>query len=70
MRVDRIGGVPDLSLLLQCDVALLEIWFRAREICGHTLEDETVPLPRKVENQAASDTASYPRFTDTSSNIL
>ena len=64
------GGVPDLSLLLQCDVALLGIWFWAREICGHAPEYETFSLPRKVENQAASDTASYPRFTDTLSNIL
>jgi len=58
------------SLLLQCDVASMGIWFQAREICGHTLEDETVSLPRKVEKQAPSDTASYPRFTDTSINIL
>ena len=64
------GGIPDLSLLLQCDVASMGIWFRAREICCHTLEDETVSLPRKVEKQAPSDTASYPRLTDTSNNIL
>ena len=42
------GGVPDLSLLLLCEVALLGIWFRAREICCHTLGDETVSLPAKV----------------------
>jgi hypothetical protein len=64
------GGVPDLSLLLPCDVTLLGIWFRAREICGHTLKYETVSLPRKVENQAPSDKMSYPRFIDTSSNLL
>ena len=28
------------SILLQCDVASLCIWFRAREIRGRTLEDE------------------------------
>jgi len=45
LNLGCIGGVPDLSPLLQCDAALLGIWFRAREICGHTLEDETVTLP-------------------------
>ena len=39
------------SLLLQCDVASMGIWFQAREICGHTLGDETIALPRKMENQ-------------------
>jgi hypothetical protein len=70
LNLGCFGGVPDLPVLLQYDVASPGIWFRAREICAHTLEDETVSLPRKVENQAPSDTASYARFTDTSSNIL
>jgi hypothetical protein len=39
------GGVPDLFLLWQCDVACLGIWFRAREVCGHSLEYETISLP-------------------------
>jgi hypothetical protein len=58
------------SLLLQCDVASLCIWFRAREICGRTLEDETIALSRNVENQTTSDTLSYHRFTDTTSSVL
>ena len=64
------GVVPDLSLLLQGDVASLGIKFRAREFCGHALEYETLSLSRKVENQAPGGTASYRRFNDTSSNIL
>jgi hypothetical protein len=36
------GGVPDLSVRLQCDVGSLGIWFWGREICGHSLEDEAV----------------------------
>jgi hypothetical protein len=64
------GVVPDLSLLLQCDVASLGIGIRAREFCGHTLEYKTVSLPRRGENQVPSDTASYRSSTDTSGNIL
>jgi len=64
------GVVPDLYLLLQGDVALQGIWFQAREFCGHALEYETLSLSRKVENQAPGDSASYRRYTDTSSNIL
>ena len=50
LNLGCIGGVPDLYLLLQCDVASLGIWFRATEICCHTLEYENVSSPRKVKN--------------------
>jgi len=70
LNLGSYGGVPDLTLVLQCDGASLAIWFRATEVCGHTFEYETVSLLQKDEKQVPGDTASYRSFTDNSSNIL
>jgi len=61
------GGVPDF-----CNVMLRRWEFGSgqEKFVVTPWNIDHLSLTRKVENQAPSDTASYPRFTDISSNIL